>query len=105
MTIPAVISAVISAVNEHDTDSFLSLFHEDGAVDDGGRVFSGRSQIRAWSDEELIGVNATFELKSTHENGNIVSMDVVVGGDGFSGPSTFSFEMNGPLIAKMKITA
>ncbi|MEZ2126454.1 MULTISPECIES: nuclear transport factor 2 family protein [unclassified Sinorhizobium] len=105
MTVPAIVCAVITAVNQHDTDRFLSLFEEDGAVDDWGRVFSGRQEIRAWSDEELIGVDATFELKSTEENGNVVSMDVVVDGEGFTGPSTFSFEMNGPLISNLKIRA
>jgi hypothetical protein len=105
MTTPPIVSAVIAAVNAGDTDSFLDLFQPTGAVNDWGSVYRGREQIRTWSDRELIGAKARFELRSAEARGDTATMLVEVGGDGFNGPSRFSFTLDGGRIREMRITA
>jgi hypothetical protein len=105
MTTPAIITAVLDAVNGGDTEAFLDLFAPDGAVDDWGSLYRGRDAIRTWSDRELIGVQASFVLRSAEQQGDEASMMVDVGGNGFTGPSRFSFTLTGDRIHRMHITA
>ncbi len=104
MTAPPVIAAVLAAVNGGDTDAFLDLFAPDGAVDDWGSLYRGRDEIRTWSDRELIGVQASFVLRSAEQHGDEASMMVDVGGNGFTGPSRFSFTLAGDRIHLMRIS-
>ena len=105
MTVPAIIAAVLAAVNTGDTGAFLDLFEATGAVDDWGSVYRGREQIRTWSDRELIGARAHFDLRSSEQRGDKASMMVQVGGDGFNGPSRFSFTLAAGRIRVMRISA
>ena len=74
-------------------------------VDDWGREFRGHEAIRRWSDGENIGVHATFEVTDVAvENGTWV-VTATVGGDGFNGPSHFTFQIAGELITRMTISA
>ena len=105
MTTPLIVAAVLDAVNSGDSDAFLDLFASDGAVDDWGSIYRGRDAIRTWSDRELIGARASFALRSAEQQGDEASMMVEVGGNGFNGPSRFSFTLAGDRIALMRITA
>jgi hypothetical protein len=57
------------------------------------------------SENELIGKRATFTGTEVSKPGNPLTIVTQVGGDGFNGPSHFSFEVSGDLIASMTITA
>ena len=104
MATPPIVPAFIDAVNGGDTDALLDLFEESGVVDDWGSVYRGWKEIRGWSDRELIGVKARFALRSSEQHGDEASMLVDVGGDGFNGPSRFTFTMQNGRIAKMRIS-
>ncbi|MFS2110707.1 nuclear transport factor 2 family protein [Sphingomonas sp. Sphisp140] len=105
MTTPAIVSAVIAAVNGGNLPGFLDLFDTMGVVDDWGSVYRGHEAIRAWSDRELIGVAANFTLKDAQQHGDTAWMRVQVGGNGFTGPSRFAFAMHDGRIVRMTITA
>ena len=104
MTMPKIVTDVIAAVNDGQTDAFLDLFAADGAVDDWGSLYRGRKEIKAWSDRELIGVQAHFTLHSAEQHGNKASMMVEVAGQGFTGPSRFAFTLTDGRIHLMQIT-
>ena len=104
MTTPKIIADVIAAVNGGETDAFLDLFGPDGAVDDWGSIYRGRKEIQDWSDRELIGVHAHFTLQSAEQHGDKTSMMVEVGGQGFTGPSRFTFTLADGRIRRMQIT-
>lgn len=99
-----IITKVLEAVNGGNTQAFLDLFATNGEVNDWGSVYRGRREIEAWSDRELIGVNARFFLRSSEESGDDASMQVDVGGDGFTGPSRFLLHLENGLIREMRIT-
>ena len=104
-TPPAPVQALLDAVNRGDTDGFLACFTAEGVVDDWGREFRGAQAIRSWSDGELIGVNASLAVTAVTTSGGTVVVTAQVGGDGFNGPSHFSFDLDGDRVARMTIRA
>ena len=103
--LPQPVRAAIDAANASDTDAFLATFPHDGVVDDWGREFAGHDEIREWSDREFIGVKVHLTVTQvTIEDVNVV-VTAQVGGDGFNGPSHFTFQVEGGHITRMTISA
>jgi hypothetical protein len=102
---PAIVREAIDAANTHDIDRFLRCFAADGAVDDWGRVFSGHEQIRHWSDAEFIGKQVILSDVRFASDADRVVVQARVGGNGYTGPSTFTFTVRGAKIGLMEITA
>jgi hypothetical protein len=103
--IPEPIQRALTAIDDQDNDAFVAAFAADGFVDDWGRQFRGHDRIRSWSENELIGKRATFTDTLVATAGNPLTIVTQVGGDGFNGPSHFTFAVADGLIASMTITA
>jgi len=104
-SVPQPVQAVLDAANGHDTEAFLACFTEDGVVDDWGREFQGADRIKGWSDAEFIGVEVTLAVTGVEQSGDETIVTADVGGKGFNGPSTFSFQVEGDKVARMTIRA
>ncbi|MFO7192473.1 MULTISPECIES: nuclear transport factor 2 family protein [Thermocrispum] len=104
-TVPEPVASFIDAVNAHDEEAFLNAFTDRGAVDDWGRVFTGRDEIKAWSDKEFIGARGTL----TVEEVDAAQDTVTVVGDWRSsyanGRSMFVFDIDGDRLSRMTIRA
>ncbi|CAM3107838.1 nuclear transport factor 2 family protein [Stackebrandtia soli] len=102
-TIPEPVASFIDAVNRQDENAFLDAFTPDGFVDDWERIFTGRAEIKRWSDKEFIGAKGTLTPERVTEN----SDGVVVVGDWRSnhanGRSRFAFRVADDKIASMTI--
>ncbi|MCU7726076.1 nuclear transport factor 2 family protein [Actinoplanes sp. KI2] len=105
ITLPAPVRAVIDAANANDTDAFLACFPPDGVVDDWGREFAGHTEIRGWSDREFIGVKVNLSIVQVAIEDLAVVVTAQVGGDGFNGPSHFTFQVEGTHVTRMTIRA
>lgn len=103
--LPAPVRAAIDAANANDTDAFLACFPADGVVDDWGREFAGHDEIRGWSDREFIGVKVNLKVVQVAIEDPDVVVTAQVGGDGFNGPSHFTFRVEGAHVARMTIRA
>jgi hypothetical protein len=104
--LPALVQAAIDAANAGDIEQFLALFGPGGSVDDWGRTFTGPSEIRSWSDAEFIGKRVSLAVESADTSADgAVAVLATVGGDGFNGPSHFTFRLHRDAIASMTITA
>jgi hypothetical protein len=103
--IPAPVQRALDAIDALDNDAFVAAFADDGYVDDWGREFRGHDRIRAWSDNELIGKRATFTDTQVTTPGNPLTVLTQVGGDGFNGPSHFTFTYTDTHLNSMTITA
>jgi len=104
--LPAPVAEAFDATNVGDLDRFVAAFADDGVIDDWGREFRGREEIAGWSRRESIGVHQTFDVTDVREAGDEVIVAADVGGDGFNGPSTFTFRLapGGAAIERMVIT-
>ncbi|GAB35438.1 nuclear transport factor 2 family protein [Gordonia otitidis] len=102
-SLPAPVAASIDATNAGDLQAFLDVFTPDGAVDDWGRVFTGPAEIAGWSDNEFIGKNVTLAVTEATTTGADTVVIATVGGDGFNGPSTFTYTVSGDKLSRMTI--
>jgi ketosteroid isomerase-like protein len=65
--LPPIIEAFINATNGHDAEAFVNTFAQDALVNDFGRNFWGKSEIKKWSDKEIIGDRVTFRAVEIKE--------------------------------------
>jgi hypothetical protein len=103
--IPAAVQRALDAIDALDNDAFVATFAADGYVNDWGREFRGHDRVRSWSDNEFIGKQVTFTDTHVTVPGNPLTIRTQVGGEGFNGPSHFTFEVQGDAVASMTITA
>jgi ketosteroid isomerase-like protein len=103
--LPDPVAAVIEAANANDTPAFLACFTDDGVVDDWCREFRGPDEIREWSDREFIGVRVSLEVTGVEREDGATTVTATVGGEGFNGPSHFTFDVKGDRVTRMTIRA
>jgi hypothetical protein len=104
--LPRAVQAIIDAANRGDAEAFLAYFTPDGVVDDWGREFRGAPAIAGWSEKEFIGVQVTLEVTGVEGSGqDEVTVAAEVGGNGFNGPSHFTFRVEGDRVARITIRA
>lgn len=103
--LPGAVATLLDAANANDTDGFLRTFAPDAVVDDWGREFRGHEAIRGWSDREFIGVRVALDVTDVERRGDETTVAATVGGDGFNGPSHFTFRVRGGLVERMTIRA
>ena len=101
--LPEPVARALQTANANDTEAFLAAFVDDGVVDDWGREFTGPVEIRSWSDREFIGKRVTLEIQTVEHSGDETVITAEVGGDGFNGPSRFSFLVAGDRVSRMTI--
>jgi hypothetical protein len=102
---PTAVARLLEAANANDTEAFLAAFVDGGVVDDWGREFVGTDAIRGWSDREFIGKRVTLDVRGVEQDGEATVVTAQVGGDGFNGPSHFSFLVDRDLVSRMTIRA
>ncbi|WP_413336603.1 nuclear transport factor 2 family protein [Brevibacterium sp. GP-SGM9] len=102
-TIPEPIASLLEHINAHDEQAFLDAFTDDGVVDDWGRTFTGREQIKAWSDEEFIGSRGTLAVEEVEVAGSTVTVVGDWRSNHANGRSTFVFEIADGRLAQMII--
>ena len=103
--LPEPVAALIAAANANDTEAFLRSLHPDAVVDDWGREFRGHDAIRGWSGNEFIGVAVSLDVTDVERQGDETTVTATVGGDGFNGPSHFTFAVSGDRVTRMTIRA
>ena len=103
MPLPEPVAAAIDAANAGDLEAFLGCFTPDGVVDDWGREFHGPTEIAGWSDKEFIGVNVSLTVEAVEPDGDDTTVTAQGGGDGFNGPSHFTFRVDGDRVSRMTI--
>ncbi|MGH3354120.1 MAG: nuclear transport factor 2 family protein [Nocardioides sp.] len=101
--IPAPIAAFVEAVNRHDEAAFLNAFTEGGSVDDWGRIFTGRDQIKGWSDKEFIGAQGTLAVEDVDASDGTVTIVGDWRSTHANGRSKFVFDVDGDRLTRMTI--
>lgn len=101
--LPQPVADFIDAVNRHDEQAFLDAFTPQGYVDDWGRKFSGRDEIKDWSGTEFIGARGTISTTSISQDGDVVTVIGDWRSKHANGLSSFAFRLQGDRIASMTI--
>jgi hypothetical protein len=65
---------VVDAINNADTDAFVSAFTADGLVNDWGRVLTGPDGVRSWADSDAIGMGAQMTPLSAKTQGDTTTV-------------------------------
>ena len=102
-TFPEPVASFIAEVNNHDEQAFLDAFTPDGTVDDWGRTFTGREQIKTWSDKEFIGSRGTLAVEEVDVAGDTITVIGDWRSNHANGRSKFVFDVAGDKLAKMTI--
>jgi hypothetical protein len=83
---------LLDAVRRGDAAAFAALFGTHGAVDDWGRVFTGRDRVRGWTDREFLGLAGQFTIRRTSAAGTVLVVDITTDG-GYTGPAVLTFTL------------
>lgn len=103
--LPQPVATFIDAANANDIEALLSSLTPNSVVDDWGREFRGPEAIRGWSGREFIGARVSLEVTEVGQRNGATVIAAQVGGDGFNGPSHFTFEVDGDRVARLTIRA
>jgi hypothetical protein len=103
--VPGPVATLLDAANRNDRAAFLAGFTADGVVDDWGREFAGAEAIGGWSDAEFIGKQVTLDVVDAQTLGAETTITAQVGGNGFNGPSHFTFRVGDGAVQRMTIRA
>lgn len=101
--VPEPVASFLERVNAHDEQAFLDAFVPDGAVDDWGRIFTGREAIKLWSDKEFIGSRGTLAVEDVQTGPGQITVTGDWRSNHANGRSIFVFDVVGDKLAKMTI--
>jgi len=96
---------LLDAVRRSDGAAFADVFGAHGAVDDWGRVFTGRDEVRGWSDREFLGLAGRLTIRRASGAGTVLVVDITTVG-GYNGPAVLTFTLadDGEHIDRMLMT-
>jgi hypothetical protein len=98
--LPRPIDELVRTVNGGDTAGFLALLSDDCVVDDWGSIYSGRHEIRVWSDRELIGAKGLMTVRHIEQSGPQICLLADWKSSFYTGPGRFLLH-----VASGKITS
>jgi hypothetical protein len=105
MAIPTPLDTLASVVNGGNTEGFLALLTEDSVVDDWGTRYVGKSEIRTWSDRELIGAKGVMTVQGVETHGSEIHLLSDWKSNFYTGPGRFIFSIRDGRISEWKIRA
>ncbi len=76
--LPAVLVALITAQNEHNSQAFAEVFTNDALVHDEGKDYSGKAAIKTWNEDTNKKYNTRLEPEAMREKGAEIILTVLV---------------------------
>ena len=101
--VPAPVQSMIDAINDGDTEAFVSAFTDDGFVSDWGTVKAGRDGVRSWADSDAIGAKAKMTVLSAQTDGDTTRIRFAWASNVFNGESDGVFVVHGDRLASFTI--
>ena len=102
-TLPHPIDRFVQAVNQGDSQTFLSFFPKDGVVIDSGWRFAGHDAVRRWSDHEFIGAHGRMTVKKVEQKKNVVTVRADWKSNFYTGAARFEFVLDGEQVRELRI--
>ncbi|MEU9593836.1 nuclear transport factor 2 family protein [Streptomyces sp. NPDC048219] len=94
----------VDAVATEDVDALAAAFHEDAVLNEPGRSFRGRDEIKAWAAAEVIGGRLTVLDDTPKDDGTTLLLRFAhkgESGDGFR--ATYEFTERDGLIGQLDL--
>ena len=104
-TLPSILETYFAAQNGHDIDRLVACFAADARVRDEGEDIAGHDQIRAWKERVRDKYHVTITpLRHRQDEGHdLVTARVEGTFPGSPIELTYQFDLNGGLIAALKV--
>ena len=100
---PWAVRRVIGAINTGDTERLLDFFPAGVRLLDAGDVYSGRAQIREFSDRELIGVRGYLDVRQIVRHEDMVTVAGPYHSQRYNGPVRFVFTVVADEITELSL--
>ncbi|WP_080779748.1 hypothetical protein [Chryseobacterium phocaeense] len=103
MNLPDIISKLVKAQSEFDSQAYADCFTENAVVFDEGKTHNGKKEIENWIDKANNEFKTVMKLLEYNENENILSAEI---SGTFPGSPVFlkyHFELTDGYIQSLKI--
>ncbi|MFD2937229.1 nuclear transport factor 2 family protein [Spirosoma flavum] len=105
--LPQLITALMTAQNNYDSNGFAALFAANAIVHDAGETYNGPAEIKQWNEATNEKYRVTLEPAEflTHENGGILTVMVSGNFAGSPAPLKYNFAFDDEKINTLSITS
>ncbi|MEU1597920.1 nuclear transport factor 2 family protein [Streptomyces sp. NPDC005708] len=90
-SLPKTIDQFFAAKNAHDADAVARTFADDAHVEDDGKTYRGRQEIRDWSDKESGSVQILLTVTEATHHGKEAVVTADASGNFPGNPLAFIF--------------
>jgi len=106
MILPSNIEGLIKAQNESDSIAFTEYFTEKATVSDEGSSYSGRTEIKLWTQQVTEKYHMQLKPIDFNQTGTSAKLTVEVTGtfDGSPAVMQYHLELEGNSICSLRIT-
>ncbi|MFD8339300.1 nuclear transport factor 2 family protein [Streptomyces solisilvae] len=95
ISLPATIESFFVAKNAHAADAVALTFADDAHVEDDGKTYHGRDEIRDWSDKESGSVQIVLTVTEASRHGKKAVVTADASGNFPGSPLAFVFRFQG----------
>ncbi|MFF4346193.1 hypothetical protein [Streptomyces sp. NPDC001530] len=100
-----VIDKMIAAVHARNCSVLLDILSEDASLDDWGRRYTGREQIEAWLEKEIVDKGIAVTVMKTEAIGPDTVLTVLVHDGASTTSSHVAIKVTGEKISDLTIRA
>ncbi|MBL4677121.1 MAG: nuclear transport factor 2 family protein [Mucilaginibacter sp.] len=106
MNLPTIVSKLVAAHNQFDTETYTGCFAETAIVHDEGKIHQGKAEIRKWNEHSNEEYHATMKpLKyESSEQEDLLTAEVDGNFPGSPAVLKFHLVLENELISSLKIT-
>ena len=99
---PGVIADLIAAQDKYDSQAFAESFSEDATVQDEGKTYHGKTEIRKWNEMTNAKYKTKMELVEVTANGDKIILTAKISGTFPGSPAMIKYHFQ---IQNNKITS
>lgn len=106
MDLPAIVTQLVTAQNNFDSQAYAACFTDQAIVHDEGNTHQGKSEITKWIEQANREYQAVMKPLSYESNGTDARLSAEVAGNFPGSPAVlqFHFTLENDLISTLKIT-
>ncbi len=91
MDLPTVIADLLAAQDKYDSKAFAETFSEDAIVQDEGKTYRGRTEIRQWNEMTNAKYKTKYEPLAVTTEGNKINLTANISGTFEGSPATIKY--------------